>query len=103
MGRDRQDHHRWRARPHRAGCPRSEPRGRWSGHRFFRRRLRDDPRLVRDLRIARAGGIAPRRLWGWEPEEVHVEEIDEAGRKLVRVTREPEFDQEQYELLAALE
>lgn len=42
-------------------------------------------------------GVAPRRLWGWEPETRLVPEGDG-----FRVEREPEFDKEQYELLAAL-
>lgn len=42
-------------------------------------------------------GIAPRRLWGWEPEQRL--ERDEAGWRIVT---EPEFDKEQYELLVGL-
>lgn len=47
--------------------------------------------------------MAPRRLWGWEPREVVAHQHDEAGR-LTRsvVTREPEFDEEQRNLLLAL-
>lgn len=33
---------------------------------------------------------------------MHVEEVDDEGRRVVRVLREPEFDTEQYSLLAAL-
>ena len=46
--------------------------------------------------------IAPRRLWGWEPEEIHIEETDDEGRKIMRVIREPEFDAEQQSMLLAL-
>lgn len=52
---------------------------------------------MRDLRVARDLGVAPRRLWGWEPETRLVP--DGGGW---RVVREPEFDKEQYEYLAAL-
>ena len=48
-------------------------------------------------------GVAPRRLWGWEPEETHIEDVDDAGRKIVRVIREPEYDAEQHAMLAGLE
>lgn len=41
--------------------------------------------------------VAPRRLWGWEPETRIVPDGDGW-----RVEREPEFDKEQYELLVAL-
>lgn len=60
-------------------------------------RLRTDEKLLRDLRIARDLGVAPRRLWGWEPETRLVRDGD--GWKLVT---EPEYDKSQYELLAAL-
>lgn len=46
--------------------------------------------------------MAPRRLWGWEPEEIHVEEIDDDGARYTRVIREPEFDAEQQAMLTAL-
>ena len=49
------------------------------------------------MRLARDLGVAPRRLWGWEPESRLVRDDD--GWKLVA---EPEFSKEQYELLAAL-
>lgn len=42
-------------------------------------------------------GFAPRRLWGWEPETRIVPDGDGW-----LVLREPEFDKEQYELLAGL-
>lgn len=42
-------------------------------------------------------GVAPRRLWGWTPEQRLVR--DEDGWLIVT---EPEFDQEQYALMAAL-
>lgn len=48
-------------------------------------------------------GIAPRRLWGWEPAEFH-ETVRENGRiKGIRITREPEFDLEQLALSLAVE
>jgi hypothetical protein len=48
-------------------------------------------------------GIAPRRLWGWEPREVHTHELDDAGRVVrVVVEREPEWDAESYGLVVAL-
>lgn len=46
--------------------------------------------------------MAPRRLWGWEPEEVHVTETGEDGTTYTRVIREPEFDAEQQALLTAV-
>lgn len=42
-------------------------------------------------------GVAPRRLWGWEPEQ-RLERDGDGWRLLA----EPEFDKKQYELLAAL-
>lgn len=54
---------------------------------------------MRDLRIARDLGVAPRRLWGWEPATVH--EYDGTGR-LVKSVTEPEWDKRQYEYMAAL-
>lgn len=46
-------------------------------------------------------GVAPRRLWGWEPSEFH-ETVRENGRIVgTRITREPEFDREQLILLLA--
>ncbi|MGY2747205.1 hypothetical protein [Arthrobacter sp. UYCu723] len=48
-------------------------------------------------------GIAPRRLWGWEPAEVTKHHYDSAGRLAgSTTTREPEFDVEQREWLSAL-
>lgn len=44
-------------------------------------------------------GIAPRRLWGWEPATTHT--YDEQGRVLTS-RPEPEWDAEQYALVAAL-
>jgi len=45
-------------------------------------------------------GVAPRRLWGWEPREVAEFEYDDAGRvKRSVTTREPEFDLWQVALL----
>lgn len=42
-------------------------------------------------------------MWGWAPTEVHTPEYDDTGRVVrVVVEREPEFDTEQYELMAAL-
>ena len=41
-------------------------------------------------------------MWGWEPEEIHVEDVDADGRKVVRVVREPEFDAEQQAMFAGL-
>lgn len=48
-------------------------------------------------------GVAPRRLWGWEPREFTDYHYD--GGRLVgsTVTREPEFTREQVELLLAFE
>lgn len=47
-------------------------------------------------------GIAPRRLWGWEPVESTTHHY-EAGRLVgSTTTREPEFDPEQHEWLCAL-
>lgn len=53
--------------------------------------------------MARQLGVAPRRLWGWEPRELHEHEYDAEGR-LVRtvVEREAEFDAEQWGMLGAL-
>ncbi|HCF99470.1 MAG TPA: hypothetical protein DEV93_02890, partial [Chloroflexi bacterium] len=48
--------------------------------------------------LARDLGIAPRRLWGWEPTTRHEYE----DGVLVASTPDPEFDASQYELLAAL-
>lgn len=47
-------------------------------------------------------GVSPRRLSGWEPIEVHECEYDDEGR-LVRtiVQREPEFDENDLEMLTA--
>jgi hypothetical protein len=46
-------------------------------------------------------GVAPRRLWGWEPTEYH-ENVYEDGQLVgVRVTREPEFTPTEVELLLA--
>lgn len=42
-------------------------------------------------------GVAPRRLWGWEPEQ-RLERDDDGWR----IVTEPEFDKGQYELLTAL-
>jgi hypothetical protein len=42
-------------------------------------------------------------LWGWTPAEVIIPTTDPQGRTVYKVEREPEFDQEQYNLLAALE
>lgn len=42
-------------------------------------------------------GVAPRRLWGWEPEQ-RLERFDGVWR----IVTEPEFDKGQYELLTAL-
>jgi hypothetical protein len=53
---------------------------------------------VRDLRVARDLGISPRRFWGWEPETTFVYD----GDRLVGSVVEPEFDDEQRQLLIAL-
>lgn len=48
-------------------------------------------------------GVAPQRLWGWEPSEVTVFEYDGSGRLVRSVTTvEPEWGKEQYEFMAAL-
>lgn len=48
-------------------------------------------------------GIAPRRLWGWEPVESTAHHYDDDGRLVgSTTTREPEFDAEQLEWLEAL-
>ena len=53
--------------------------------------------------MARDMGIAPRRLWGWEPTEVTKHHHDKNGRLTgSTTTREPEFDVEQREWLSAL-
>ena len=58
--------------------------------------------MLRDVRLARDMGIAPRRLWGWEPTETTKHHY-EAGRLVgSTTTREPEFDAEQHEWLCAL-
>lgn len=58
--------------------------------------------MLRDVRLARDLGIAPRRLWGWEPVETTRHHY-EAGRLVgSTTTREPEFDAEQREWLCAL-
>jgi hypothetical protein len=42
-------------------------------------------------------------LWGWAPTETHTPEYGPDGRVVrVVVEREPEFDDEQYQLVAAL-
>lgn len=57
---------------------------------------------MRDVRLARDMGIAPRRLWGWESVESTTHHYD-AGRMVGSTTaREPEFDQQQREWLQAL-
>ena len=55
------------------------------------------------MALAARLGIAPRRLWGWEPARVETHEHDDAGR-VVRtvVTTEAEWDTDSYELVAAL-
>lgn len=53
--------------------------------------------LLRDLRIAKGMGVSLRRLRGWEPETRLLPDGDGW-----LVEREPEFDKQQYELLAAL-
>ena len=49
-------------------------------------------------------GIAPRRLWGWEPKSTTEYEYDSDGR-LIRsgTTRESEFDGEQVAYLIAIQ
>lgn len=48
-------------------------------------------------------GIAPRRLWAWEPVTTTEHEYDDAGRLLrTRSRSEPEWDASQYALVAAL-
>lgn len=55
------------------------------------------------MTLAARLGIAPRRLWGWEPATVTEHHYDDAGRLSRTVARpEPEFDTEQYGLMAAL-
>jgi hypothetical protein len=55
------------------------------------------------VQTARALGISPRRLWGWEAREVHTHEYDADGRvQRVVVEREPEWDQESYAFMVAL-
>lgn len=57
-----------------------------------------------DIRTARALGVSPRRLWGWEPEETTYHEYDDDGRIVVSTTvREPEFDAVDLEFFRALE
>ena len=47
-------------------------------------------------------GVAPRRLWGWEPVEETAFEYDSEGRLVRTVTlRESEFTPEQVDLLLA--
>lgn len=55
------------------------------------------------MRLARQLGIAPRRLWGWEPKTVTKHKYKNG--KLVETTSrtESEWDAESYELLAALD
>jgi len=58
---------------------------------------------LRDVRLAREIGIAPRRLWGWEPTESTKHHYDHTKRLVgSTTTREPEFDREQREWLRAL-
>jgi len=42
-------------------------------------------------------------LWGWAPADHMVPEPTADGHVGYRIEREPEFDQEQYDMLAALE
>jgi hypothetical protein len=47
-------------------------------------------------------GIAPRRLWGWEPAESTTHHYEHGRLVGSTTTREPEFDPEQHEWLCAL-
>lgn len=62
-----------------------------------------DPQLREELLAARAWGVSHRRFCGWEPRRVTTFEYDDAGRVVRSVTvTEPEWDDEQRELVYAL-
>lgn len=63
-----------------------------------------DPQLRAIVEAARAWGISPKRLLGWEPSRVTVYEYDMSGR-LARstTTAEVEWDDEQRGLVFALQ
>lgn len=42
-------------------------------------------------------------LWGWAPADRIISEPTHDGQMAYRIEREPEFDQQQYDMLAALE
>lgn len=54
------------------------------------------------MRLAREMGIAPRRLWGWEPVESTKHHYEDGRLVGSTTTREPEFDPVQREWLEAL-
>lgn len=66
--------------------------------------LAGDPQLRAIVQAARAWGVSPKRLLGWEPHQVTVHEYDSSGR-LARSTTtvEAEWDDEQRELVFALQ
>lgn len=66
--------------------------------------LAEDPQIRAVVETARAWGISPKRLLGWEPEHVTVYEYDDAGRVTrTTTTIEPEWDDKQRELAFALQ
>lgn len=62
----------------------------------------NDPQLRALVEASRAWGISPKRMLGWEPKRTTVHEHDLSGN-LARstTTTEPEWDEEQRELVFA--
>jgi hypothetical protein len=62
----------------------------------------DDPQLRALVEASRAWGISPKRMLGWEPKQTTIHEYDLTGN-LARstTTTEPEWDQEQRDLVFA--
>ncbi|MCU1441139.1 MAG: hypothetical protein JWP85_2136 [Rhodoglobus sp.] len=74
------------------------------------KRIGDSPRLRDELALAAERGIAPRRLWGWEPSTILTPVYADVvwwkpwtWRRVLRTisTPEAEFDEEQVDLMLA--
>lgn len=80
--------------------------GQLRAHRceWSEKRLRSNTDLREGVGLALKLGIAPRRFWGWEPKRTTTYVYDEDGRITGTVTEtEPEWDDEQRELVTAWE
>jgi hypothetical protein len=66
--------------------------------------LAADPQLRAVCEAARAWGISPKRLLGWEPRRTTVHEYDSSGRLARSITKvDVEWDEEQRGLVFALQ